>query len=643
MSAWIANLPIRHKFLLLCLIALFMVATPVALVLRAMVHNLQTIEAERLGLPPTRDVLTAVKLLQEHRGLSNAYLNGDDSRLAVLQARRRDVTAALTHAGESLTPLRDPGPGRALQALAADWETLAQEVAQGQLAAPLSVQRHTELVMRAIHLVEDVAAVSGLSLDPEAESYFLIQALTRDIPRLTEQLGLARARGTAMLVREDFAPEPRQALRDLRRWAVTYADDAKRNLARAAARRDQEGDVSELDARVQAAQSAVTRGVGIIDHLLDPKVEPDMASTAYFDALTEVIADQFALSEVAMKRLGALLDQRALAHRAELSAMGVVVALALALGGAVAVVVTRTTTRAMRDAMQAAQALAEGDLTVHLRSKSRDEVGHMVDALGRAVYQMRGTIEGIKAASDSVATASSQIAQGNLDLSARTESQASSVQQTASSMEQMAGAVDQNAGTAREANALADAAAQDAARSGEAFSQVLAKMAEIKQTSARIAEINGVIDGIAFQTNILALNAAVEAARAGEQGRGFAVVAGEVRTLAQRSAQAAREIKGLIHSSVDSVEQGYELATHSSASVERLIEQVQRVSQLMSEIAGASVEQSHGIAQVNQAVTMLDQTTQQNAALVEESSAAAASLHDQAARLQSAVGRFRLA
>jgi len=267
----------------------------------------------------------------------------------------------------------------------------------------------------------------------------------------------------------------------------------------------------------------------------------------------------------------------------------------------------------------------------------------MVDALGRAVYQMRGTIEGIKSASDSVATASSQIAQGNLDLSARTESQASSVQQTASSMEQMAGAVDQNAGTAREANALADAAAQDAARSGEAFSQVLAKMAEIKQTSARIAEINGVIDGIAFQTNILALNAAVEAARAGEQGRGFAVVAGEVRTLAQRSAQAAREIKGLIHSSVDSVEQGYELATHSSASVERLIEQVQRVSQLMSEIAGASVEQSHGIAQVNQAVTMLDQTTQQNAALVEESSAAAASLHDQAARLQSAVGRFRLA
>jgi methyl-accepting chemotaxis protein len=250
---------------------------------------------------------------------------------------------------------------------------------------------------------------------------------------------------------------------------------------------------------------------------------------------------------------------------------------------------------------------------------------------------------GIRAASESVATASGEIEQGNLDLSSRTETQASSLQETASSMEQMSATVRHNADTALEANRLSCQVASGATESGKSFAQVRQKMEAIKQTSARIADINAVIDGIAFQTNILALNAAVEAARAGEQGRGFAVVAAEVRSLAQRSAQAAREIKVLIADSTAQVDDGYQLAEATARSIDEVIVQVQRVSQLMGEVASGSNEQSQGIAQVNQAVTLLDQATQQNAALVEQSSAAASSLRDQAQRLQAAVGVFRLA
>jgi methyl-accepting chemotaxis protein len=411
---------------------------------------------------------------------------------------------------------------------------------------------------------------------------------------------------------------------------------------RAAAARGQEPAPAVTQA-TQQAETALKQGVALIDSVSGSENLPDMEGAAYFKATTEVITAQFAVSEQILQRLDFLFDRRIARDRTALALIGAISLGALLLGLWVAMVVTRETTRAVDDAMKVARALASGDLTRTLRSRSRDEVGQMVDAMAQAIEQLKATIFGIKAASDSVATASSQIAQGNLDLSSRTENQASSLQQTASSMEEMSATVKQNASTAVQANELATAASREATQGGEVFGQVVAKMAEIKQTSTRIAEINAVIDGIAFQTNILALNAAVEAARAGEQGRGFAVVAGEVRTLAQRSAQAAREIKSLISSSVESIEQGYDLASHSSESIERLIGQVQKVSQLMAEIASASEQQSLGIVQVNQAVSLLDQTTQQNAALVEESSAAASSLSDQAMRLQQAVGRFTLA
>ncbi|TAK97942.1 MAG: HAMP domain-containing protein [Aquabacterium sp.] len=288
------------------------------------------------------------------------------------------------------------------------------------------------------------------------------------------------------------------------------------------------------------------------------------------------------------------------------------------------------------------KAVAEGDLTQTVQTNRKDEVGDMQTALANMIHSLAEMVHHVRTGADSVATASTQIAQGNTDLSARTENQASSLQQTAASVEEMAGTVRTNADNAMQANQLASAASEVAAQGGQVVSQVVETMNGIQTASRKISDIIGVIDGIAFQTNILALNAAVEAARAGEQGRGFAVVAGEVRSLAQRSAQAAREIKTLINDSVEKVNSGSHLVDSAGSTMNDVVTQVRKVTDLVGEIAHASAEQSQGIGQINQAVSQLDQATQQNAALVEESMAAAESLKTQAQKLSEAVSVFRI-
>ena len=290
----------------------------------------------------------------------------------------------------------------------------------------------------------------------------------------------------------------------------------------------------------------------------------------------------------------------------------------------------------------AAARVAEGRLDVQATSTDKDEVGDLLRALGSMVDKLRASIQTVQHATESIGTASGEIAIGNQDLSARTEQTASNLQQAASSMEQLTGTVKQSADSARQANQLASSAAEVAARGGVVVSQVVATMDDINSSSKKIADIIGVIDGIAFQTNILALNAAVEAARAGEQGRGFAVVASEVRSLAQRSAEAAKEIKGLISASVEKVEGGSKLVADAGRTMAEIVGSVQRVSNIIGEITAAAVEQSAGIGAVNASVNQLDQMTQQNAALVEQSAAAAESLKEQAARLSDVVGMFKL-
>jgi methyl-accepting chemotaxis protein len=316
---------------------------------------------------------------------------------------------------------------------------------------------------------------------------------------------------------------------------------------------------------------------------------------------------------------------------------------ALALGSALAWWLTRGITRPLGRALRVAQSVAAGDLTRPAEVGSRDEVGQLLNALNEMNANLARIVGEVRNGTDTIATASSQIATGNQDLSSRTEQQASSLQETAASMEELTSTVKQNADSARQANQLATSASEVALRGGSVVNQVVDTMVSIHASSKKIVDIIGVIDGIAFQTNILALNAAVEAARAGEQGRGFAVVAAEVRSLAQRSATAAKEIKTLIDDSVGQVDAGSTLVNQAGRTMDEVVASVRRVTDIIGEIASASQEQTSGIEQINQAITQMDQVTQQNAALVEEAAAAASSLQEQAGSLSQAVGVFRLA
>ncbi len=369
------------------------------------------------------------------------------------------------------------------------------------------------------------------------------------------------------------------------------------------------------------------------EQLLAERLRP--AQLAYMKALDGLKDLQIELVDKAAN------DGEAEYQQAKILMFGLLAVMA-AVGAGLGWWITRSITGPIKQAVDVAERVAAGDLSSRIEVRNSDETGRLLSALKAMNASLVTIVDTVRKSSDSIATGSAQIATGNADLSQRTEQQASALEETAASMEQLGSTVKQNADNARQANQLALGASTVAARGGEVVSQVVDTMKGINDSSRKIADIITVIDGIAFQTNILALNAAVEAARAGEQGRGFAVVAGEVRTLAQRSAEAAKEIKTLITASVERVDQGSALVDQAGATMEEIVTSIRRVTDIMGEISSASSEQAAGVTQVGEAVSQMDQVTQQNAALVEESAAAAESLRVQAQHLVQAVSVFRL-
>ncbi|BDT60439.1 methyl-accepting chemotaxis protein [Massilia varians] len=386
-------------------------------------------------------------------------------------------------------------------------------------------------------------------------------------------------------------------------------------------------------ARDNAVKAKAEGNQELADQILEQSFTP--AARAYQESIRELVAMQRA--HIAATAAG--IDATASRGQAIIAGL---TAGAVLLGALFSWMLTRGITGPIQAAVRAAETVAAGDLTARIDADTKDETGALLRALGHMNDSLVRIVSEVRSGTDTIATGSAEISAGNFDLSARTEQQAGALEETAASMEELTTTVRQNADNARQANQLAITASSVALDAGKVVDQVITTMGSINDSSKKIVDIIGVIDGIAFQTNILALNAAVEAARAGEQGRGFAVVASEVRTLAQRSAAAAKEIKLLIGDSVEKVDAGTRLVDHTGDTMEQVVTSIRRVTDIMAEIASASQEQTGGIEQVNQAIGQMDQVTQQNAALVEESAAAAASMQDQAARLAQLVGVFKL-
>jgi methyl-accepting chemotaxis protein len=370
-----------------------------------------------------------------------------------------------------------------------------------------------------------------------------------------------------------------------------------------------------------------------VQRLAEEKMGPTLA--AYDEAVVRLSQRQTRMFDES----GDYVEAIAASGRMLLAGFGL---LAVLLGGALAWWLTRSITVPLRKAVTLANAVAKGDLSTRIDVQSTDEAGELMAALNTMNDNLNALVTQVRSGADSISTAAGEVASGNLDLSSRTEQQAGSLEESASALEELTGTVAQNADNALKGSELATSASSVASRGGAVVEQVVTTMGEINDASKKIVDIISVIDGIAFQTNILALNAAVEAARAGEQGRGFAVVAGEVRTLAQRSATAAKEIKVLIDASVAKVGAGTRLVGEAGATMQDVVASVQRVSDIMTEISAASREQSIGIEQVNGAIAEMDQVTQQNAALVEEAAAATESMQEQAQNLAQAVSVFKL-
>jgi methyl-accepting chemotaxis protein len=445
------------------------------------------------------------------------------------------------------------------------------------------------------------------------------------------------ARNIAMLT-DPAAKQREKALIDANRSSTQdLLKQLQAQLAEQAGSEVLERVTATREAYVKAINPAIKLGMegnneGARDLLVG---EVSQTQGAYFGALDELIDIQRSAMEKARANADQTIERAAWSMIALLS-------LSAVLGGSIAGWMARSVTRPLLAAMHITQRIAKGDLSSHIQAESRDEVGQLMLSLQQMQDALRRLVGVVRSSSDSVATGAGQIAVGNGDLSQRTERQATSLQQTAASMEQLSGTVTHSAETAREATDFASAANRAAERGAEVMGNVIHTMTNINQASQRISDIVTVIDGIAFQTNILALNAAVEAARAGEAGRGFAVVASEVRSLAQRSATAAREIKQLITSNVETVEAGSRLVDSAGTSMQEIRDQVARVVGLISELGQTSQAQSRDIIQINSSVAQLDETTQQNAALVEESAAAADSLSQQARLLVDAVSAFKL-
>ncbi len=643
-AALMARLRLGPKFLLAGIPTLILLLALGFAAVRDLNERVHALESKRVATALMAELVEWNKVLIESRRVAITGTPGDPAALEAFKKQSAAVNKQLERIEASVAqaqPFFDMSTG--LAGLRKGWTDLQANVAALPMDAEFPAKAfaaHAPEYGRLYGFMRDMGNASGLAQDPEADLFYLGYPLANNTPstagiavRIAAYATMNVNRGTVSAADKQFYEVTDARLNDTFGTVETMLGQSmKANpmVQQALGQR-----FETLKASAKEMLGYIRTNFTKVDSVAVTQADVARASAATLDAAWALVeANRAVLDELLQERASEAATQRNLIVLAMLA--GVLLSVYIYVG------IYLSMAASMRHASKAAQAIAAGQLGTVQAAISKDEFADLVADLRQADQALARVIAGVKQSSESIATASAEIATGTQDLSMRTEQTASSLQQTAASMEQLTGTVSQSTQAAGSARQLSSSAADVARRGGQVVQQVVQTMDAINDSSRRIGDIIGVIDGIAFQTNILALNAAVEAARAGEQGRGFAVVAGEVRNLAQRSAEAAKEIKQLIATSVDKVEAGSRLVGEAGGTMTEIVDSVGRVNQVIGEISSAANEQSQGIAEVNTAVSKLDQMTQQNAALVEESAAAAESLKEQARRLAEVVGSFRI-
>jgi methyl-accepting chemotaxis protein len=629
-----------HKFAIVSAVAIVLAIVPATLYIRDSGQRLDALVLESQSRQPVATILKTIQLTQQHRGLAALVLGGLDDMAGKRDDKQREADQLYQTMDAVVRDIGDTDIGAAWSAASADWASLRGKVAARSITVPDSYAAHVALIVKLLRVEDLVADHFGLNLDPNLDTYQLIQTSYYSLPYLSEELGRMRAAGAALLAAQHASGDERAALSGIVARVADRLSQTMRQFDKSVRANPAIGErlgTAVHEVTTQAEQAMQLAGGQI--------VQPEtftLAAPEYVRVTTAAIDAQYAFAAAATAQLDDLVDQKTAAlRRQRVLVLGTLAAM-FALGGVLLVLIAHSVTGPLNNAVEIAERVAAGDLTAAIDSAGRSETARLLAALRTMNGNLRRIVSDVRSSVHAIGAATGDIASGNANLSSRTESQASSLEETASSMEQMTATVQQNADNAQQANTLAATASDIAVKGGSVVADVVQTMGAIHDSARRVSDIIGVIDGIAFQTNILALNAAVEAARAGEQGRGFAVVASEVRNLAQRSAAAAKEIKQLINESVERVDVGNRQVAQAGASMRDIVDSIRRVSDIVAEIVVASQEQASGIQQVNATIIHLDDTTQQNSALVEEAAAASASLNEQARALMQAMGVFTL-
>ncbi|SIT51056.1 Methyl-accepting chemotaxis sensory transducer [Paraburkholderia piptadeniae] len=641
MTSFIDRLPIARKLLVLGIAILPTIGVPTYLQFKSSLNAVSTASTEQAGLESARGLLSLIQLTLQHRALSATMLGGDNSVSGTREDTRAAVDQALVKIDQDLKARAlPPDMAHAWESTAANWRELAAAVDARKLSDKESTVRHMAVIGQYLSILDLLLDNTGLALDSEVGTHYLVRAALVNLPKATETLSQTRSRGAGLLARGEASPTDRALLASLSKVASDQVEDLGKAFDKVF--RAEPELRTALAAGLDRANAPIREALDLATREIVNAEAMHYAAIDYVKTFTRAIDQLFALDARALDSLQARLDARSnRAHRTMLVQAGLL-SLMLIVVIVLSSIVVRRITGPLNRALALANRVAHGDLTAHIQVATADETGQLLQALKAMNSSLAAMVSRIRTGAETISTASGQIAAGNTDLSSRTEEQAASLEESAASIEQLTSAVRHNTESARQGNMLAAHASEIAARGGEVVGRVVHTMRDISNSSTKVAHITSTIESIAFQTNILALNAAVEAARAGEQGRGFAVVASEVRALAQRSATAAKEIKDLINESVDRVTAGTEQVDEAGRTIDEVVSAVRRVADLMGEIAAASDEQHKGIEQVSSAMVQMDQVTQQNAALVEQASAAAQSMSEQALVLKSAVDVFKV-